>query len=154
MIKVDSDREFKLERNSFSIIKQINLHNIGFNQIPGTNFFTYQSDEYKILNYSIKPKLLFLINIEDDNIFIKLQDITIKNLPNIFKTLNLNIELNIFPESNFYKIIRHISLKYEGKNKFMKYLSKNFMKKFLDNLIEIISIRFDRKLIKKVLKSI
>ena len=32
----------------------------------------------------------------------------------------------------------------------MRYLSENFMDKLLNNLIEIISIRFDRKLIKIV----
>ena len=111
-------------------------------------------DEYKILNYSIKPKVIFLINIEDDNIYIKLQDINIKNLPNIFKTINLDIEVNIFSEGNFYRIIRHISLNYDSKNKLMRYLSENFINKLLDNLIENISIRFDRKLIKKVSKAI
>ena len=40
----------------FAIIKEINLQDIGFNQISGTNLYTYQSAEYKILNYSIKPK--------------------------------------------------------------------------------------------------
>ena len=55
----------------------------------------------KYSNYSIKPKVIFLINIEDDNIYIKLQDINIKNLPNIFKTLSLDIEVNIFPRRQF-----------------------------------------------------
>tara|TARA_A100001011_G_scaffold71176_1_gene72946 strand:+ start:26 stop:490 length:465 start_codon:yes stop_codon:yes gene_type:complete len=154
MIKVDRDTEFKLVRNSFKVIKKINLQEIGFNQISGTNLYKYQSDEYRILNYSIKPKVIFLINIKEDNIFIKLQDISIKNLPNIFKTLNLNIEVKILAKSNFYIIIRHISLRYEDNNKLIKYLSENFKNKFLNNLIDIISRRFDRKLVKKVLKEI
>ena len=154
MIKVDRDKEFKLVRNSFKVIKKINLQEIGFNQISGTNLYKYQSDEYRILNYSIKPKVIFLINIKEDNIFIKLQDISIKNLPNIFKTLNLNIEVKILAKSNFYIIIRHISLRYEDNNKLIKYLSENFKNKFLNNLIDIISRRFDRKLVKKVLKEI
>ena len=98
--------------------------------------------------------MIFLINIEDDNIYIKLQDINIKNLPNIFRTFILDIEVNIFLEGNFYRIIRHISLNYESKNKLMRYLSENFTNKLLNNLIEIISIRFDRKLTKNFLKSI
>ena len=154
MIKVDRDTEFKLVRNSFKVIKKINLQEIGFNQISGTNLYKYQSDEYKILNYSIKPKVIFLIDIKENNIFIKLQDISIKNLPNIFKTLNLNIEVKILAKSNFYIIIRHISLRYEDNNKLIKYLSENFKNKFLNNLIDIISRRFDRKLVKKVLKEI
>ena len=154
MIKVNSDREFKLVRNSYSVFKKNNLKKIGFNQISGTNLYKYESDEYKILNYSIKPKVIFLIKIKDDNIYIKLEDINIQNLPNIFKTLNLDIEVNIFSESNFYKITRHISLEYKDKNKFIRFLSENFINKFLNNLMEIISIRFDRKLIKKVLKTI
>ena len=36
----------------------------------------------------------------------------------------------------------------------MRYFSENFINKLLNNLIEIISVRFDRKLINKFLKSI
>ena len=154
MTRIYSVKEFRFDSDSFSVFKKINLKEIGFNQITGSNLYIYQSNEYKLLNYSIKPKVIFLINIKDDNIYIKLHDISIKNLPNIFKTLSLDLEVNIFPDGNFYKIIRHISLSYKSKNKLMKYLSKNFINKLLNNLIEIISIRFDRKLIKKVFKSI
>ena len=98
--------------------------------------------------------MIYLIKIEEENVYIKFQDIFIKNLPNIFKTLDLDIEVNIYPESNFYRITRHISLKYKSKNKLMRYLSENFTNKFLNNLLEIISVRFDRKLIKKVSKII
>ena len=62
-------------------------------------------------------------------------------MPNIFKTLSLDIEVNISPEGNFYRIIRHISLNYESKNKLIRYFPENFTNKLLDNLIEIISIR-------------
>ena len=154
MTKIESVKEFRFGNDSFSVFKKFNLKEIGFNQIEESNLYIYQSDEYKILNYSIKPKVIFLINIEDNNIYIKLKDIIIKNLPNFFKALSLDIEVNIFLEDNFYRIVRNISLNYESKNKLMKYLSKNFINKFLNNLIEIISIRFDRKLIKKFLKSI
>ena len=154
MTRIYSDKEFRLGNGSLSVFKKINLKEIGFKQIYGSNLYIYQSDEYKILNYSIKPKVIFLINIEDNNIYIKLKDIIIKNLPNFFKALSLDIEVNIFLEDNFYRIVRNISLNYESKNKLMKYLSENFINKFLNNLIEIISIRFDRKLIKKFLKSI
>ena len=153
MSKIYSIKEFRFGSDSFSVFKKFNLKEIGFNQIAGSNLYIYQSDEYKVLNYSIKPKVIFLINIEDDNIYIKLKDIIIEKLPNIFKTLSLDIEVNIFLEVNFYRIVRHISLNYESKNKFMRYLSENFINKLLNNLIEIISIRFDRKLIKKFLKS-
>ena len=154
MTRVYSVKEFKLRSDSFSVFKKINLKEIGFNKIAESNLYFYQSNEYKILNYSITPKVIFLINIEDDNIHIKLHDINIKNLPNIFKAFSLDIEVNIFPEDNFFRIIRHISLNYESKNKLMRYFSENFINKLLNNLIEIISIRFDRKLIKKVFKSI
>ena len=153
MTRVYSVKEFKFGSNSFSVLKKINLKELGFNQISGSNLYLYQSNEYKILNYSIKPKVIFLINIKDDNIHLKLQETNIKNLPNIFKTLSLDIEVNIFPEDSFYRITRHISLNYESKNKLMRYLSENFINKLLNHLIEIISIRFDRKLIKKFLKS-
>ena len=154
MIKIDSDREFSLINASFSIIKKINLEEIGFTKISDSNLYIYQSDEYKILNYSIKPQLIFSIYIEDEIIKIKLESISLKNLPNIFKTLKLNLEANIFSEKDLCKINRHISLRYENKNKLIKFISENFLNKFLNNLIDIISIRFDRKLIKKVLKAI
>ena len=153
MIIVDSERELKLGRDSFLFVKKINLRNIGFNNISGSNLYLYQSDEYKILKYSIKPELIFLINNEEDNsIYIKLQSIRIKNLPDIFKTLNLTVEVNIFLENDLCKIKRFISLKYEKKNRLITFLPENFIDKILKNLIEVISIRFDKKLIKKVLE--
>ena len=154
MISINSNREFNLVKESFSIVKKINLKEIGFTKMSGSNLYIYQSGEYKILNYSIKPQLIFSINIEDQIINIKLEKISIENLPNIFKTLKLTLEANIFSEKDFCKIKRHISLKYESKNKLIKFISKNFINKFLNNLIDTISIRFDRKLIKKVLKAI
>jgi len=154
MIKIDSDREFSLVKESFSIIKKINLKKIGFTKISDSNLYSYQSDEYKILNYSIKPQLIFSIYLEDEIIKIKLESIRLKNLPNIFKTLKLNLEANIFSEKDLCKINRHISLRYENKNKLIKFISENFIKKLLNNLIEKISMRFDRKLTKKLLKAI
>ena len=154
MIIIDSNKEFNLVKESFSVIKKINLKEIGFTEISDSNLYIYQSDEYKILNYSIKPKLIFSINIEDEIIKVKLERISIKNLPNIFKTLKLTLEANIFSEKDFCKIKRHISLKYESENKLIKFISENFIKKLLHNLIEKITMRFDRKLIKKILKAI
>lgn len=154
MTRIDSDREFRLVRDSFTNVKKINLRNIGFNQISGSDLYIYQSDEYKILNYSIKPKLIFYIKSEDDIIYLKLKSISIKNLPIIFKTFRLTIEVNIFPDKGSCKINRHISLRYEPKNKLITFISNNFIDKILSNLIEIISIRFDKKLIKNVLKAI
>ena len=109
MTKIASDREFSLVKDSFSTVKKINLKEIGFNQISGSDLYIYQSDEYKILNYSIKPKLVFFIKTEEDNIYVKLKSISIKNLPDIFKTLKLTLELNIYNEKDLCKIHRHIS---------------------------------------------
>ena len=39
---------------------------------------------------------------------LNLQSISVKNLPNIFKTLKLTLEVNIFHEKDFCKIKRHI----------------------------------------------
>ena len=133
---------------------KINLKEIVFTEISGSNLYIYQSDEYKILNYSIKPQLIFSIHIEDEIIKIKLESISLNNLPNIFKTLKLNLEANIFSEKDLCKVKRRISLRYENKNKLIKFISENFLNKFLNNLIDNISIRFDRKLIKKLLKAI
>ena len=72
MSRIYSIKEFRFGSDSFSVFKKFNLKEIGFNQIAGSNLYIYQSDEYKVLNYSIKPKVIFLINIEDDNIYIKL----------------------------------------------------------------------------------
>ena len=154
MIKFTSEREFRIVRESFSAVKKINLADIGFKQISDSNLYIYQSDEYKVLNYSIKPQLIFSINSEKDNIYVNLKSISIKNLPNIFKELKLTIEVKIFPEEDVFKINRHISLIYESNNKLITFISDNFIDKIFKNLIEIISIRFDKKLVKKVLKAI
>ena len=154
MKTIYSVKEFRFSRDSFTVLRKINLEEIGFNQIAGSNLYIYQSDEYKILNYSIKPKLIFSINIQDEIIKIKLEKISLENFPNIFKILKLTLEANISSEKDFCKIKRRISLRSESKNKFIKFISENFNNKFLNNLIEIISNRFDKKLIKKVLKAI
>ena len=154
MIRVDSVREFRLVKDSFSNVKKINLKKIGFDQISNSNLYIYQSDEYKILNYSIKPELIFSINSDASNININLQSISISNLPMIFKRFKLDIEVRIFPEKELCKVNRYISLKYENKNKLIAYASDNFIDKIFKNLIEIISKRFDKKLIKKVLNAI
>lgn len=155
MNKIDSNREFKLEKTSFSDIKKINLKEIGFNKTNKSNIFLYESDEYKILNHRIKPILEFFIDIKDNKVFIKLIYIKIKYIPNIFKVLKVIIELNILPEGDFCKVDRYISLRYEeNNNKLLQYISKNFTDKLLNKLIEKISKRFDDKLMKKVLKII
>ena len=86
--------------------------------------------------------------------YIKLEKINIENLFKIFKTLKLSLVVNIFHEKNFCRITSQITLKYESKNKIIRYFSGNLTNKFLNNLLEIISVRFDRKLIKKVSKII
>ena len=154
MLVIESKKELRLIEKSFSILKKMNLKDIGFSKISGSNLYSYQSNEYKILNYSIKPKLIFLIKSEENYINIKLQKISIKNLPFIFKSLNVIIEVNIFPENNSCKLHRYISLRYETKNKLIKFISQNLINKFLKDLIETISIRFDKKLINKILKAI
>ncbi len=154
MMKICSDREFILVKSSFSFLKKINLENIGFKQIQDSNLYIYQSDEYRILNYSIKPTLIFIIKKQENNVYLKLKSINVKNIPFIFNLLKVNLELNIFSEGDFCKARRHISIKYGVKNKLIANLSENFINKFLINLIESISIRFDNKLIKKVLKAL
>ena len=153
MTRITSEREFNLAKESFSAVKKINLKDIGFYQISDSNLYIYQSDYYKILNYSIKPELLFSIKIEEDLIYIKLKSINIQNLPDIFRTLKITLEVNIFHEEDLCKINRNITLSYESKNRVIRFLSENFINKILLNLIEIISIRFDKKLEKKVLKA-
>ena len=154
MIKVDSIKEFKLGNKSFLEMKNIDLKGIGFYKISDSNIFSYKSDEYKILNYRIKPKLTFKIQIKEENIHIELISIRINNLPNIFKLFNLKINLFILPEKDFCKAKRLISLSYENKNKLIGNFSEKAADKILHNLIEKISLRFDKKLIKKVLKNV
>lgn len=72
-MQIDSEKELNLVRLLFSVIRKISLQNIVFKQINDPNLYMYQSDECKILNYSIHPKLLFLINFEDNNVHIKLE---------------------------------------------------------------------------------
>ena len=154
MIKVDSIREFKLTNNSFSEVKNIDLKDFGFYQIFDSNIFSYKSDEYRLLNYRIKPNLTFKIQVEQENIQIELKSISINDLPNIFKFFNLKIKLYILPEEDYCIAKRYISLSYESKNKIIKYFSEKVTYKMLNNLIEKISLRFDQKLIKKILKNV
>ena len=153
MIKVDSIKEFKIGNKSLSEVKNIDLKEIGFYQISDSNIFSYKSDEYKILNYRIKPNLTFKIEVKPENIHIQLKSISINNLPNIFKLFNLRINLYILPEKDYCIAKRSISLSYESKNKILNYFSEKVSYKLIHNLIEKISLRFDKKLVKKVLKN-
>ena len=154
MIKIDSIKEFKLGNKSFSEVKNIDLEDIGFYQISDSDIFFYKSNEYKLLNYRIKPNLTFKINVKEENIHIQLKSIKIKNLPNIFKFFNLKIDLYILPEKDYCIAKRNISLSYESKNKILKYFSEKVSNKLLHSLMEKICLRFDKKLIKKVLKNV
>lgn len=149
MIKVDSIKEFKLGNKSFSEVKNIDLKNIGFYKISNSNIYIYKSNEYKLLNYRIKPNLTFKINVKQENIYIQLKSISIKNLPNIFKFFNLKINLYILPEKDYCVAKRYISLSYESKNKILKYFSEKVSNKILHSLMEKISLRFDKKLKKR-----
>ena len=120
MIKIDSSREFKLKSNSFLVLKKINLKEIGFNKISNSNLYSYQSDEYKVLNYSIKPKLIFLINNEDD--FCK-----------ITRNISLRYEIT-------NKLISHLSENFIYKllNNLIKIISIRFDKKLIKKVVKVI----------------
>ena len=48
--------------DSKSIVEKIDLKEIGVLQKSDSNLYIYQSEEYKILHYSIKPLLIFSID--------------------------------------------------------------------------------------------
>ena len=61
MTRISSEKEFNLVKDSFSAVKNINLKDIGFNQISDSNLYIYQQYKYlkSIVFGGVSNTLLF-----------------------------------------------------------------------------------------------
>ena len=151
MLEINSTKIININSKSLSEIKKLNLQNLGLNKIQEPNIFEYNSDLFKVLKYKIKSKILFKIFFKDNNIHIELQSIT--GLPKfIKKNITLNIKVDIYQErEEICRANRSISLSLNKESFVLKFLSDEIANKLLLNILEIISQRFDKKFLIKIL---
>ena len=151
MKEIKSTKIININSKSLSEIKKLNLQKLGLNKIQEPNIFEYNSDLFKVLKYKIKSKINFKIFFKDNNIHIELQSIT--GLPKfIKKNITLNIKVDIYQErEEICRAKRFISLSLNKESFVLKFLSDEIANKLLLNILEIISQRFDKKFLIKIL---
>ena len=138
MIFIDSREKFNLKLESDYDLKDINLKSIGLNKFKNENIYLFESKEYKLLNYIIKPKMLFNIDLKD-------------NLYKIIKDIDLNVQINISKKNMLFNIERYISIRIEKKISFLKFLPDSIIYEILKNTLKEITKRFDKRLKQKII---
>ncbi len=152
MDEITSTKIINIDSKSFSDFKKLNLEKLGLNKIKDPNIFEYSSNVFNVLKYKIKPNLIFEITYKGNNIHINLQSIT--GIPKfIKKNIALKIKVDIYQERERCKAKRFISLNLNKDSFFLKFLSDEIVKKLIFSTLEVISKRFDKKFLKKVLYS-
>ena len=151
MIALNSIKEIKIFSKSLSDIKKINLGNIGLNKVHEPNIFEYKSRVFKVLNYKIQPQIKFSICFEEDNIYFEL--LSIEGIPKSLKRVfDLNIKVNIYQEGDICKVKRFLSLSLDKNSFFNGPITDKILHSLLLNLSEIISKRFDKRFLNKLIK--
>ena len=85
-------KQFVFHQISFNKINSEYLSNIGLMKIINSDLYVYQSKEYRLLNWEIKPRIFFKICKEKRKISISTHDEFIKGIDLILKfaTIKLN----------------------------------------------------------------
>ena len=151
MIIKKSTKKFKLPFKSIQELREINLNSIGLKPSREENVYFYKSKKYKFLKYKITPKIYFLIIFEESTCTIKLKKIEISEISNPLKLINLVIEIRIYERELHLDAERYISLKIIEKQNFLNFLPDKMVSKLLENALEIIVNRFDKKFINKII---
>ena len=152
MKAVNSIKEIKIFSKSLSDIKKINLRKIGLNKVHEPNIFVYNSRIFKILKYKIKPQINFSICYEQDNIQFEL--LSIEGIPKSLKRIfELDIKVDIYQEGEYCKAKRYLSLSLDESKIFKGTISVKILHRLLLKVSEIISIRFDKRFLNKLIKA-
>ncbi len=152
MDEITSTKIINIDSKSFSDFKKLNIEKLGLNKIKDSNIFEYNSKVFNVLNYKIKSNLIFEIFYQGNNIHINLQ--SIKGIPELIKkNITLKIKVDIYQKGKSCEAKRFISLNLNKDSFFLKLLSDEITKKFTLNILEVITKRFDKKFLNKVLYS-
>ena len=147
---IDSREQFNLNLNEDSDLKDINFKSIGLNQFKNENIYLFESKEYQFLNYKIKPKIFFLINLTDNIYKISLLKVEIDELSQIIRSIDLNVKINITKQNKLFLVDRYISIKIQKKISFLKLLPDKIIYEMLKKALKEITKRFDKRLKQKI----
>ncbi len=151
MINKKTTKKFKLQYKSIEELKKLNLQSIGLRPSGEENIYSYESKKYNFLNYKITPKIFSFIIFETNNCIIRLKRIEISEISNPLKLINLVIEVKIYKLEHQLHAERYISIETIEKKIFLKLLPNEIISKLLENALEIIANRFDKKFINKII---
>ena len=147
---IDSREQFNLNLNEDSDLKDINFKSIGLNQFKNENIYLFESKEYQFLNYKIKPKIFFLINLKNNIYKISLLKVEIDELSQIIRNIDLNVKINITKQNKLFLVDRYISIKIQKKISFLKLLPDKIIYEMLKKALKEITKRFDKRLKQKI----
>ena len=139
-----------LKRIDLKILKQnIEAKNLLYKDKSG--MYIYESRQYKILHYKIKPRIFLTINYEDDSIEVICKKIDLNIHSNINSELSINIGVKIKRINQGIKLERVMELCIENEKSF-KIIPKEMKGFLLDKVVSISSKRFDKRLTNKILE--
>tara|TARA_Y100000589_G_C26879905_1_gene517579 strand:+ start:195 stop:665 length:471 start_codon:yes stop_codon:yes gene_type:complete len=145
-------RELLVENICFSNLKKLNLEKIQLKKTSTLNQYLYQSKGFKILKWYFKPEIIFLIIYEENNIFAESNEKLMKGL-NIFSDIiEITVNFNILKRGeNSLKIKRTVYLRLKKTPTFLRFIPNKILKKFLNQALDLIATRVDKKLLFKLL---
>ena len=143
---------FRIDNNNIEIktIKFEELKTI-INEIHVSNNkqYIYQSRQYKILQWKIRPRLYLSIEHDDNAIEITCRKIDLNIPKNLNSTLKIYIKVFIRRFQKGIKIERMLKICLANKGS-IKYMPKALKEFLLEKAISLSSKRFDKRLIRKL----
>ena len=141
-------KKIEIQNLNFEELKNIIDINYGSNN-EENKIYIYQSREYKILQWKIRPRIYMNIKPDDSSIEITCRKIDLNIPENLSSTLKIYIKVNIkrFQKGITIERMLKICLTNKGSIKYMPKALKEFL---LDKAITLSSKRFDKRLTKKL----
>ena len=124
-------KQFVFDQISFNKINTEYLSNIGLMKIINSDLYVYQSKEYRLLNWEIKPRIFFKICKEKRKISISTHDKLIEGIDFILKfaTIKFNASIQISESQTVIDRSLTISLRRDG---LIKIFPRNILLKLLN----------------------
>ena len=140
-------KQFVFHQISFNKINSEYLSNIGLMKIINSDLYVYQSKEYRLLNWEIKPRIFFKICKEKRKISISTHDKLIEGIDFILKFANIKFNASIQISETQTVIDRSLTISLR-RNGLIKIFPRNIVFKLLNETLYLVGDRFDRKIIK------
>ena len=145
-------KQFVFHQISFNKINSEYLSNIGLMKIINSDLYVYQSKEYRLLNWEIKPRIFLKIHKDKRKISISTHDKLIEGIDFILKfaTIKFNASIQISESQTVIDRSLTISLRRNG---LIKIFPRKMVLKLLNEALYLVGDRFDRKIIKGLNKT-